>query len=116
MSIINFINELSFVFLQSLTLSLHTASLLSKNIDGVIVFHIETGWGVGFIDWGTIKSESDLVDVESLSVAVSVHEFFELGILFDFKLNNTSVLATNFQVNVLGGSIIGFWLTFVVGH
>ena len=49
---------------------LKATSLLCENVDSVIVFHVEACWGVGFIDGSTIESESDLVDVETLSVAI----------------------------------------------
>lgn len=53
---------LFFLLLQNLVFLIAT-SLLRENIDGVVVFHVKTGRRVGFIDWGTVESESDLVDV-----------------------------------------------------
>ena len=34
--------------------------LLLEHVDGVLIFHLQLGWGVCFINWLSIKPESNL--------------------------------------------------------
>merc|ERR1719411_2602541 len=96
---------------------LASASLLGENVDSVVVLHVKASRRVGFVDRGSVESESDLVDVKSLAVAVRVHEFFQLSILLNLELDDTSVLSAHLQVDVLGGAFgSGGLVILVVSH
>merc|ERR1712113_493520 len=77
---------------------LTSASLLGEHIDSIVVFHVKASRRVSLINRCSIEAESDLVHVEALSIAVSIHQLFQLSVFLDLKLDNTSVLSADFQV------------------
>merc|ERR1712228_427588 len=95
-----FPNKLQVTKLWCLT----TACLLGENVDGVVIFHVQAGRRVGLVNWRAVKSKSNLVDIQALAIAVSIHQLLQLRILFDLELHNGSILAADLQVDVLAGA------------
>ena len=79
---------------------LHSTCLFDHHIDFVSIFHLKRGRGVRFLDSFTVEDESARVSGESLSLAVGVHELFELGCLFDFEEDFRSVLRFDLDVDM----------------
>merc|ERR1719458_1956934 len=95
-------------------LLLTTTGLLSEHINGVIIFHIQCIRSVSFIDWSTVETKTNLVDIQTLTIAISTHQFFQLRITLDLKLHNGTILSTNFQVHMFSGVSVSWFFVFVI--
>ena len=75
-------------------------SLLDHHVDFITIFHFEAIWTVLVFDSFSIKNEAALVVGESLSLAVCVHQFLELGGSLDFEVDLGPILSFHFDIDM----------------
>lgn len=79
----------------------HSTCLLLEHINSVFIFHLQLCRCVCFINWLSIKSESNLPHRQALPLAVRLHQLAQRGVPLDFELHDGAVLPRHFQVDVV---------------
>ena len=76
------------------------SSLFDHDINLVPVLHLQSLGGVLVLYSLPIKDEATLVVGESLSRAVGVHQFLQLGAPLDFEVDFCPILSLHLDVNM----------------
>lgn len=82
-------------------LSSAPSGLLHHDINLIAVLHLERVRRVIIFDALTIKNEPALIVGKALSLAVGIHQLFQLRRSLDFKEDLSAVLRLDFDVDVL---------------
>ena len=76
-------------------------SLLDHDVDLIAVLHLKAVRRVIVLDSLSVEDEAALVVGETLSLAVSVHQLFQLGGPFDLEEDLSPILGFHLDVDVL---------------
>lgn len=70
--------------------------LLLEHVNCVIVFHVQARRSICLVDGLAVEAEPHVLDAQARSVAVGSHELSKRRVLFDFEVDDASVLTNNF--------------------